>query len=169
MRVSTSSFWQGFHGGCYEFFGNDRIKSIRDLKGKKVAIDKLGATDHAYIASMMAYVGMDPRTDVQWVETATGMFNEPMQGFLDGKVDAFLGFPPQPQHVRAKQIGHVLVNTAQDKPWSQYVCCMAVGQREFVRKNPVATKRALRALLKATDICALEPERACTVRGEERL
>jgi NitT/TauT family transport system substrate-binding protein len=29
-----------------------------------------------------------------------------------------------------------------------------------VRKNPVATKRALRAILKATDFCATEPERA---------
>ena len=32
--------------------------------------------------------------------------------------------------------------------------------REFVRTHPVATKRALRAILKATDVCALEPERA---------
>jgi NitT/TauT family transport system substrate-binding protein len=37
---------------------------------------------------------------------------------------------------------------------------MMAGHREFVRKHPVATKRALRAILKATDICALEPERA---------
>jgi NitT/TauT family transport system substrate-binding protein len=37
---------------------------------------------------------------------------------------------------------------------------MAVGNREFVRQHPVATKRALRALLKATDVCAVEPERA---------
>jgi NitT/TauT family transport system substrate-binding protein len=37
---------------------------------------------------------------------------------------------------------------------------MVVGHREFVRKHPVATKRALRALLKATDVCAREPERA---------
>lgn len=37
---------------------------------------------------------------------------------------------------------------------------MATGHREFVYKHPIATKRALRAILKATDICALEPERA---------
>jgi len=37
---------------------------------------------------------------------------------------------------------------------------MVVGNREFVRKHPVATKRAMRALLKSADICALEPERA---------
>jgi len=34
------------------------------------------------------------------------------------------------------------------------------GNREFVRTRPVATKRALRALLKAANVCALEPERA---------
>ena len=38
--------------------------------------------------------------------------------------------------------------------------CMATGHREFVRKHPIATKRALRAIFKAADICALEPERA---------
>jgi NitT/TauT family transport system substrate-binding protein len=37
---------------------------------------------------------------------------------------------------------------------------MVSGNREFVRKHPVATKRALRAILKSADICALEPERA---------
>ena len=52
------------------------------------------------------------------------------------------------------------MSTGVDRPWSQYFCCMALGNREFVRKNPVATKRALRAILKGTDICALEPDRA---------
>jgi NitT/TauT family transport system substrate-binding protein len=47
-----------------------------------------------------------------------------------------------------------------DRPWSQYFCCLALSSREFVRKHPVATRRALRALLKATDLCAQEPERA---------
>ena len=47
-----------------------------------------------------------------------------------------------------------------DRPWSQYFCWMVLGNREFVLKHPVATKRALRAILKAADICAREPERA---------
>jgi NitT/TauT family transport system substrate-binding protein len=78
----------------------------------------------------------------------------------EGKIDAFLGFPPQPQELRAKQIGHVVVNSAVDRPWSQYFCCMVYARKEFVRKHPVATKRALRAILKGADVCAREPERA---------
>ena len=37
-------------------------------------------------------------------------------------------------------------------------CCIAFGNRGFVRAHPVATKRFLRAILKAADICATQPE-----------
>jgi NitT/TauT family transport system substrate-binding protein len=53
----------------------------------------------------------------------------------------------------------MILNLGTDKPWSQYFCCIAFGNREFVRDHPVATKRFLRAILKAADICATEPER----------
>ena len=36
---------------------------------------------------------------------------------------------------------------------------MLTGRTEFVRKYPVATKRVVRAMLKAADLCATEPER----------
>jgi NitT/TauT family transport system substrate-binding protein len=81
-----------------------------------------------------------------------------MDLFIERKVDAFLGFPPEPQQLRARKIGRVILNMATDRPWSQYFCCMVAGNREFIRDHPVATKRVLRALLKATDICAAEPE-----------
>jgi NitT/TauT family transport system substrate-binding protein len=149
----------GIHGGCYELFANEQIRSIRDLRGRRVAIEEIGSgTEYFYLASMVAYVGMDPRKDVQWVagHTFDGMVNL----FIDGKADATLAFPPQPQQLRAKKIGHVIVNTAQDRPWSEYYCCLITARSQFVKENPVATKRAVRAILKAADICANEPERA---------
>ena len=77
-----------------------------------------------------------------------------------GRSTPSLTAPPRPQELRAKQIGHVVLNTNVDRPWSQYFCCLVAGNREFVRKHPVATKRALRAILKAADLCALEPDGA---------
>jgi NitT/TauT family transport system substrate-binding protein len=39
-----------------------------------------------------------------------------------------------------------------------------IGARsDFVKRNPVAAKRAVRAILKATDLCAREPERAARI------
>jgi NitT/TauT family transport system substrate-binding protein len=83
-----------------------------------------------------------------------------MELFAEGKVDAFLGFPPEPQELRARQIGRVILDTTTDKPWSQYFCCMLVGNREFIQNYPVATKRVVRAMLKANDICAADPDMA---------
>jgi NitT/TauT family transport system substrate-binding protein len=82
-------------------------------------------------------------------------------------VDALVGFPPVLQELRATKIGQVIVESHVDRPWSQYFCCMLVGNREFVRKHPVATKRALRAVLKSADVCAIEPEQvARTIVGK---
>lgn len=146
----------GLHRGCYELFGTDRISSIRDLKGKRVAVTDLGSGRHVFLSIIAGNVGLDPRKDINWV---TDPVAKSIQLFADGKVDGFMAFPPEPQELRAKRIGHVVVNTTTDRPWFDYFCCMIAGNREFVRKYPVATKRALRAILKANQICAAEPQR----------
>jgi NitT/TauT family transport system substrate-binding protein len=147
----------GIHVGCFELFGTDRVRSVRDLKGKTVAVPAMGSSHHIFVASMAAYVGLDPRTDIHW---AIHRGPEAMQLLAEGKIDGLIGFPPEPQELRAKQIGHVVVDTRLDRPWSQYFCCMVAANRDFMGRHPVASKRALRALLKATDMCALEPTRA---------
>ena len=81
-------------------------------------------------------------------------------------LDAYLGFPPEPQELRSRKIGHVIFNTRDDRPWSQYFCCMVGANRDFVRRNSVATKRALRAILKGMDICAAEPERTARAAAQ---
>ena len=147
----------GVHVGCFELFGTERIHSIRDLKGKTVAVPALGSSQHAYIASMAAFVGVDPQKNINWVVHRGA---QAMELLAEGKIDALIGFPPEPQQMRARKIGHVVVNTAMDRPWSEYFCCMILGNRDFVKKHPVATKRALRAILKANSLCAREPEAA---------
>jgi NitT/TauT family transport system substrate-binding protein len=147
----------GLHIGCFELFGTHEVRTIRDLKGKTVAVPALDSSRYVFLASMVAYVGLDLRKDIN-VVTHPGP--ESIQLLSEGKIDAYLGFPPEPQEMREKQIGHVVVNSTVDRPWSQYFCCMLAGNREFVRTHPVATKRALRAILKAADVCALAPEQA---------
>jgi NitT/TauT family transport system substrate-binding protein len=61
------------------------------------------------------------------------------------------------EELRARNVKRVVVNSALDRPWSQYFCCMLAGNSDYVRKYPVATKRVLRAVLKSADLCATEP------------
>jgi NitT/TauT family transport system substrate-binding protein len=146
----------GVHVGCFELFAGNSIRTIADLKGKSVGIQALGANPHVLVTLLAAEVGLDPQKDINWV---TDPKVKPIDRFIDGQIDAFLGFAPEPQELRARHIGHVLVNTAVDHPWSQYFCCLWGGNRQYVEAHPVATKRVLRAILKAADLCATQPAR----------
>jgi NitT/TauT family transport system substrate-binding protein len=146
----------GVHVGCYVLFTREPINSVSALKGKTVATVTLGDPGHAFLSSMLAYIGMNPTTDINWVFLPRP---EAQQRFTDGQVDGLIAFPPVVQELQAKKIGHAVVSSMSDKPWSDYFCCMVAGRQEFVQNNPVATKRALSAILKATDIIARDPER----------
>jgi len=146
----------GEHIGCFELLGSERIRAIRDLKGRTVAVPALDPAPYAFLASMAAYVGLDPRRDINWVNHSA---DDSIRLLAEGKIDAYLGFQPNPQEFRTKKIGRVVVSSTVDRPWSQYFCCMLYGNKEFVRKNPVATKRALRAIMKSVDLCAVAPEK----------
>jgi NitT/TauT family transport system substrate-binding protein len=144
----------GIHVGCFELFAKEGIRSVADLKGRTVGIQGLGSPQHVFLSAMATLVGLNPVKDIEWVTSASA---KPIELFAEGKIDAFLGFPPEPQRLRAENIGHVIVNSARDRPWSQYFCCILAGNREFVRKNPIATRRVVRAILRATDLCVSEP------------
>jgi len=146
----------GVHSGCFELFANERIRSLLDLKGKSVGVQGIGSIPHIFLAVMATFVGLDPVNDINGV---TSPSVRPKELFAEGKIDAFLGFPPEPQELRARKIGHVVLNSAVDRPWSQYFCCLLAGNADFIEQHPVATKRVVRAILKATDLCVTEPER----------
>ena len=146
----------GIHAGCFELFAHEHFRSVADLKGRTVGVPPGFATPRQLVSIMASYVGIDPHKDIHWVSDPSA---KPMDLFIDRKIDAFLASAPRPQELRARGIGHSLVNSATDRPWSQYFCCMLTGRTEFVRKYPLATKRVLRAMLKAAGLYATEPER----------
>jgi NitT/TauT family transport system substrate-binding protein len=143
----------GVHAGCYELFARQGLDSITELKGKQVGLQ---AGSPALLKLMAVQVGLDPEKDFEWVIDPKV---KPLDLFAEGKIDAFLGFPPEPQELRARHAGHVILDTTVARPWSQYFCCMLGGNREYVQRHPIATRRVVRAILKATDLCAHEPAR----------
>jgi NitT/TauT family transport system substrate-binding protein len=146
----------GIHIGCFELFAHANIRNIRDLKGKKIGADAIGSSATAFLVSLGTAIGFDATRDVQWV---TGGPPSPLELFAKGELDAFLAHPPEVQQVRARGIGHVIVSSTTDRPWSQYYCCVLGVNNDYLRKHPVASKSVVRALLRAADICAADPVR----------
>jgi NitT/TauT family transport system substrate-binding protein len=141
----------GVHLGCYRLFARESIRSVVDLKGKKVGVPGVDVM----LSVIAASVGLDPAKDINWVDVGP---RDPQELFSAGEIDAFMTYPPWAQELRARNVGHVILNSAFDRPWSQYFCCMLVGNVEFVRRNPIASKRVVRAMMRATDICAAKPD-----------
>ena len=174
---SPIDFISGLHVGCWSLIGSDRIKSVRDLKGKKVwAVGAGGqlttsayavkAIPNVFFKALIGYVGLDPDNDVEYVVVPK---DEAIELFKRGKIDAFLSFPPGPQKLRAAGIGQVLVDTNVDRPWAQYYCCMITGRREFIRHNPIATRKVIRSILRANDLVSQDPAMAAQLLVDRKL
>lgn len=146
----------GVQVGCWQLFGTDAITAIGDLKARTVATSGPNTPDGIFLAVTLANVGLDIQRDLLVGPTVTGPA-EAAQIFIRGEADGIMIVPPFSYELVAKRIGHVIVDSMMDRPWSQYFCCMATVNRDFMVKNPVATKRALRALLNAADVVAKDP------------
>ena len=140
----------GLHLGCFEVIGREDIRTVADLKGRNVG---LLYGDEVLLRIMAGMVGLDYARDIRWTFS-----DHPMDDFIDGKTDAFLAIPPLLQEMRARNIGHTVLSSIADRPWSQYYCCFLATRTEFARQYPIATKRVLRALLKAVDLCVSDPK-----------
>ena len=150
----------GVHVGCWQIIGTDAIQSMRDFKGKTVAISAPTGPDGAFMAMTLKNVGLDLNRDVKLVPS------EPYEAarlLSSGEVDGLVAFPPNTQSLAADKIGHVVLDSMTDRPWSDYFCCMAVANRTWMERHPVAARRALRAMMKGADVVAREPEQSARV------
>jgi NitT/TauT family transport system substrate-binding protein len=148
----------GVHPGCQVLFAREPVNGIKDLKGRSVATRyEDGYSLQQFLAVFAAYIGLDTARDVTWVSDPA---LDHVQAFLDGRVDALFGDPLDAQNLRARGFDRIVFSAATDRPWSQYFCCMLAGNTNYVRNYPVATKRVMRAIFKAADICVAEPARA---------
>ncbi len=148
----------GVHSGCVELFAREGINSPGDLAGKKVAVpfgDTATSPDYAFMLTLMNSIGLPAQRSVASYDA------DRLPTLLqNGQVDAVLAYPPGAENLRGLKGVRVILSTVDDRPWSSYYCCVLFANSQFARKNPVATKRAMRAVLKGVDLLSREPERA---------
>lgn len=145
----------GLHPGCVEIFANKSVATMKDLKGKRIGVSGMQSPERFLLASIVSYIGLNPEKDIEWV------FASPLDWgkmLVDGKVDALAAFPPMNQGLHEAKIGTVLLNTLTDDPWKNYFCCMVAANRSYLEKNPVATKRAMRAIMRAAELAGKQPQ-----------
>ena len=148
----------GVHVGCFELIATDRVRTIKDLKGKTVAVFGLESAQHIFLASMASLVGLDPRKDITWV---THPAAEAKRLLAEGKIDAFLGFPPDPQEL-ARQGDRPRRGEQRLRSAVVAVLLLHGGGEPGIRRAASGRHqaRAARDPERRTEVCALDPARA---------
>ena len=156
----------GLHTGCQELWAAAGIASVRDLKGKRVAVFKRDTTDQFFLffSTLCAYNGIDPLTNVSFFAVG-GDYRGLLTAYLEGRSDAFLAAADGAAVLKRelRNPGTKILDQTTDKPWSQYLCCLLIANRDWARQNPVATMRFTRAVLRAAD--AAEKDRPGAARA----
>src|SRR5438552_2738396 len=145
----------GLHSGCQEVWVGPGIASFRDLRGKRIAVFAKDTTDQyfGFFATTLAYVGIDPVKDVNCFVIEGADYRAMMDAFIGGRSDAFLAAGDGAAVLRRspRSRSTMILDQTADKPWSQFVCCLLAANRDWTHRNPVATKRVVRAIMRAAD------------------
>jgi NitT/TauT family transport system substrate-binding protein len=147
----------GFHATCYRLFARDGIDSPAALAGKRVGIgfgSNPSAGDVAFMTWLVHFVGI---RDAQIVSLPA---DEVSGALTKGEFDAVLTVPDTLWDLAAGEGYRVILDGSVDPPYSGLLCCMAVGNRRFIRRNPNTTREVLRAILKSADVFANQPQEA---------
>ena len=139
------------HPGCAEIFAQPGIRSLQDLRGRTVVVTAktLANFGYSYVAIVLKHAGVDP-AQVNFVVQPGA---NPVNLFLEGRNDAVVAFTTDVAALRSNPAnrGHVIHNQLMDLPWGRLACCYLVARREWYRANPIAAKRAVRAVFRAAD------------------
>jgi NitT/TauT family transport system substrate-binding protein len=152
----------GLHTGCVEIWAQPGIASLKDLKGRNITVTAKTLTNlpYSYLSIALKQAGVDPK-DVNFTVQADA---DLVKLYLDGKNDAvFVATTAVPALMRnPANKGRSIHSQVMDEPWKSTNCCFIMASEQWVRTNPIAAKRAMRAIYRTAD--ALPADRADAVK-----
>lgn len=132
----------------------NRIKTVPDLIGKKVAVAK-GSTSHFFLYRTLAENGIDPaRVSIIHLSVKA----QP-QALASGEIQAAAAWEPWPSRLEKEGIGRILF--AGDFPGFLY------ARKDFLSRNPRAAADLVKTLQQALEYAASNREQTCRWVSEE--
>ncbi|MFH1935906.1 MAG: ABC transporter substrate-binding protein [Pseudomonadota bacterium] len=130
------------------------IKSINDLKGKRIGVPKVGEEVTAVIRAALNRKGLDPDKDVKWV--SVGIQATMIAAMKRGDIDAVGAVGEWRDHLlRAVPGTHVIIDYSNKSHLMEYLGATTYPlahvqmTAEFIKKYPETVQRAVNAVMKS--------------------
>jgi NitT/TauT family transport system substrate-binding protein len=152
----------GLHQGCIKVVvpPNSPIKSVADLKGKRIGIDEPGGTPQAITSVALANAGIDPTKGVTWV---TYPLDQLTTAVTKGEVDAFAAWDPYGAQAIKDDNYSNLVDIATDPLFKGKSCCFLYASGTAIKNDPGKVEALARAYQEADTWIAANPKETAEI------
>jgi ABC-type nitrate/sulfonate/bicarbonate transport system substrate-binding protein len=103
------------HRPLFWFLGNDRVKSMADLRGRRLAVHAAHTAPGCFARIVLRRHGLDPDRDVDCLARHPGDYQMDLRHLRDGTIDAaYVGSTLGPEQVAEEEGFHVLAWVGDD-------------------------------------------------------
>lgn len=134
------------------------INSIKELKGRTIAVDGPGTVQHFMLSYILERNGMN----IQDVNRYTMGAQPAAQSFVAGENDAAVTYEPYLSTVRNNPSSGKILTTTKDYP---VVIDTLTFSKDFIAKHPKVVKAVVDSFYEALDMIRKEPARSHEIMG----
>jgi taurine transport system substrate-binding protein len=139
------------------------IRSIEDLKGKKVAVP-FSSSSHVMLIDLLKQKGLDPQKDVQIINMSG---DDMIPAFTNGQIAAAAIWSPSYQKLLNVEGAHAIAKDTDTTIYKNFKFNtgpdVLVMSNEFAKENPTTTKKLLTGYFKAINWMRDNPEEAAKI------
>lgn len=136
---------QDFSAGADGLIASSAIKSVKDLKGKNIAIE-FGGSDHLFLLKCLENAGLS-ESDVNLINMSTG---DASNAFIAGQVDAAAIWEPSLSMAQKATGGNILA-TSGDAPYEGLIPAVLAVNGKSLESKRDEMKRVMKAWYNARD------------------
>lgn len=137
------------------------IKRPEDLKGKRIAVSRIGGNTHYFAIQALRRYGLEPNRDFSFMQS--GGDPEALAALMSGNVEAATLTPPSDAKALANGFHYVLYGPDLKIP---YAATAFVTKRSVIAKRPQAVSNFMRAMAETAKVMHTDREFVYKVLGK---
>lgn len=160
----------GLHTGCDKVIApkESGIKTIADLKGKRVGVPSLSSSPVIFAKRALADVGVGVGVENMEVEFVVFSASDLPIALQNGSVDALAMNDPAAA-IAAKEYGwNIILDSAIDEPYNQQYCCSAYVRENVITDHPDIAAKYTRAMQKAAAWIQAHPDETAKIQVDNK-